>query len=221
MVKVLLEVLGGSHAYGLATPDSDYDLRYVTQAPTSDLLRLTPQGGKATQSKSDLGDATSWELGHFLKLAVKSNPTVLEVFHCPNFVVRPTEDYALRFLFPHVWSSAAIRAACLGYATAQKERFAAYTDSRMHKLAYNWLRVCFQGARLLEEGVFPVNLVGTEIFEACRAYKAGHYHVAEVIETCFAMERRLQRAFDRNPDKKTNLDPVNAYLLERRKEYWA
>jgi Predicted nucleotidyltransferase. len=44
-------------------------------------------------------DNTSWEIGHFLHLATKCNPTILETFLAPVVETTPWGD-ELRALFP-------------------------------------------------------------------------------------------------------------------------
>jgi len=75
----ILKVLVGSHAHGLATAESDFDYRAVFVQPTSEILGL---GHKAQNNQWIEGDIdnTSYEIGHFLFLATKSNPTILEGF---------------------------------------------------------------------------------------------------------------------------------------------
>ena len=72
---LLLECRSGSHAYGLATPGSDEDFRGVFLLPYDRLLGLeyTPQLADATNDRS------YYELGRFVELLAKANPTALEL----------------------------------------------------------------------------------------------------------------------------------------------
>ena len=72
---LLLECRSGSHAYGLATPESDEDFRGVFLLPYDRLLGLeyTPQLADATNDRS------YYELGRFVELLAKANPTALEL----------------------------------------------------------------------------------------------------------------------------------------------
>ncbi|EWM14042.1 DNA polymerase beta superfamily protein [Kutzneria sp. 744] len=72
----VLSVVVGSHAYGLDTDESDVDRRGVYVPPT----RLFWAFEKPpTSVDGPEQERVSWEVEHFLSLALKANPTVLEV----------------------------------------------------------------------------------------------------------------------------------------------
>ena len=115
----------GSHAHGLAIETSDYDYRGVFVAPTRDFFSL---GGKPVDTnwiEGEKEDDTSWEIGHFLKLAIHSNPSILEVFVAPVVESTP-EGEQLRALFPYVWSSKKVYNSFLGYSKNQQKKMLEY-----------------------------------------------------------------------------------------------
>ena len=72
----ILMVPGGSYAYGLATEDSDLDFRGVfTEDP--ELFWGVGHGRETIEQKDP--DVVVHELGKFCRLALKGNPSVLEV----------------------------------------------------------------------------------------------------------------------------------------------
>lgn len=75
----ILKVITGSHAYGLARPDSDTDYRGVYVADKGAILAPF----NAPQSQRGEGDDTSYELRHFVKMAAQANPNVLEMLFVP------------------------------------------------------------------------------------------------------------------------------------------
>ncbi len=75
MTTVLLTVVG-SHAYGLAGPESDVDLRGVYVPPTAAFWRFAKP---PTSVDGPEPERLDWEVEHFCALALKANPTVLEV----------------------------------------------------------------------------------------------------------------------------------------------
>lgn len=233
--NTILRVLVGSRAHGLHTEESDYDWRGVFVTPTQEILKL---GGTTTQTSWIEGkeDDTSWEIGKFLFMATKCNPTILEVFKSPDGgamayggdrlpyskeTVRAMElSKELRALFPHVWNSKAVMDAFIGYGLNQRKKFLENKDVRPHKYAVAYLRTLYMAEQLLLTGDFPINMADTPIFDTLLRWKNKDYQVGEVIQLTHEWEARVRRAFERNPDKKTNIEPVNEFLLDIRKEFW-
>ena len=104
---MILEAVIGSHAYGLATPESDVDRRGVFVAPTSAfwLLEKPP-----TSVEGPSPEQLSWEVEHFCKLGLKSNPTVLETLVSPLVEISTPIGEELRDLLPAFLSRYAVRA---------------------------------------------------------------------------------------------------------------
>ena len=49
-VKILLAVESGSRAWGFASPDSDYDVRFIYMHKTEEYLRIDTSSGSSTKS---------------------------------------------------------------------------------------------------------------------------------------------------------------------------
>jgi hypothetical protein len=60
----------------------------------------------------------------------------------------------------------------------------------------------------------------TPVFDHLKRFKNGDYEVGEVIQECFKWETEVLKAYKANPNKKTNIEPVNEFLLKLRKENW-
>lgn len=82
-VKVLLAVESGSRAWGFASPDSDFDVRFIYARPRDCYLRL--QGGRdVIETPIDgVWDVNGWDLDKALRLLRKSNPTLFEWINSP------------------------------------------------------------------------------------------------------------------------------------------
>ncbi|MFE9374350.1 DNA polymerase beta superfamily protein [Streptomyces sp. NPDC006711] len=70
----------GSRAFGLATEDSDTDVRGIYLAPTPLFWRFDKP---PTHVEGPADEQFSWELERFCDLALHSNPNVLECLHSP------------------------------------------------------------------------------------------------------------------------------------------
>jgi uncharacterized protein len=82
--------VGGSHLYGYATEQSDYDLYGMHLVPTRDLLTLAemPQTveWKAVDACADVDGATH-DMRKYLSLLLKGNGNYLEVLYASNVIV--------------------------------------------------------------------------------------------------------------------------------------
>lgn len=231
----ILKVIVGSVAHGLANENSDIDYRGVFIVPTSDLLKIGPHINQTSWIEAKVDD-TSWEIGKFLFLATKCNPTILETFLSPfanefleNFKPLPVQEEVfphlkygpeLRALFPYVWNSDGVKNAFIGYGLNQRKKFFDNQDNRAPKYATAYLRTLYNAKELLSTGTFTVNVGESEIGPLLKRFKAGEYEIGEVIQACFDMETRVLRAYKANPNKQTNMEPINEFLLKIRKEFW-
>lgn len=217
-MKTILKTIVGSQAHGLANTDSDFDYRGVFVVPTSEILKLHGSVSHTSWLEGKEDD-TSWEIGKFLLMAVKSNPTVLETFLAP--VVEFGEwSEKVRQIFPHVWNSNDVKNAFIGYGLNQRKKFFENKDGRQAKYACAYLRVLFNAWQILSMGTFSVCLLNTPVFDACKKFKLGNFEIGEVIQLTHEWQEKVEDAFADNPDKKSNLEPVNELLLEIRKQNW-
>lgn len=94
-VRILLAVESGSRAWGFASPDSDYDVRFIYVRPKNDYLRLEPLRDVIELPLNEVLDVNGWDLQKTLQLLYKSNPTLFEWFSSP--IVYMETDFAGRF----------------------------------------------------------------------------------------------------------------------------
>jgi len=245
----LLRVLVGSKAHGLDTPESDTDYRGVFAAPTEDLLKLwAPKTLKGWVEGEDV-DSTSYELRHFLELAMTCNPSILEVFKAPvvdahgehfllwqggvpvdqkNGVLSMGNE--LRELFPCVWTAKKVALAFGGYAHNQQVKFLKLDQQRRWKFAVAYLRVLLQGIELLATGDFHVEVQryceGTETAKDwvwfLREVKAGAVASGAVLTVAERLNGQMDALAVSGPFKDHAQDeaPVNEFLLRVRGQLW-
>lgn len=84
-VKVLLACESGSRAWGFASDDSDYDVRFIYIHPTEWYLTVDLEDKRDVIETPIEGvwDINGWELRKALKLFSKSNPPLLEWLQSP------------------------------------------------------------------------------------------------------------------------------------------
>ncbi|WP_284464285.1 nucleotidyltransferase domain-containing protein [Chryseobacterium sp.] len=77
---ILFETISGSRAFGLATENSDTDIRGVYYLPKENFFGLN----YIPQISNETNDITYYEIGRFVELLQKNNPNILEVLASPE-----------------------------------------------------------------------------------------------------------------------------------------
>jgi len=95
-IRILLAVESGSRAWGFASPDSDYDVRFIYVRPAREYLRLDAVRDVIEKPISDLLDINGWDINKTLRLLYRSNPTLFEWVSSP--VVYLDRDFRERML---------------------------------------------------------------------------------------------------------------------------
>lgn len=217
--KLILKVLIGSRAHGLHNLDSDMDYRGVYVYPTQDILSLdyVYKGSSWIHGKED---QTLYELGHFLHLAMKCNPTILEIFMAP---VEEADviGKALQDLFPYVWNPADAFNAFTGYSKNQQKKMLDKKDGRERKFAVAYLRTLWNLYDLLTTGRFSLEVTDQDFKQELLdiKYGSGKLDAGYIINRAEELEERARTVLPmclHKPDQKK----VNDFLLYVRKEYW-
>jgi uncharacterized protein len=82
-VKVLFACESGSRGWGFASPDSDYDVRFIYVNRLSWYLTVEPGRDVIEEPISGDLDVNGWDLRKTLQLLRQSNPTLLEWLRSP------------------------------------------------------------------------------------------------------------------------------------------
>jgi RNA ligase len=159
---VILSGIVGSTAYGLDRPGSDVDRAAVFVAPTVDVAGLS-WGPKAESVVTTGPDVTMHEIGKFCRLALRCNPSVLELLHLPEYETSTVEGIALAVVRRGAFlSTRAVRAAYGGYADGQAKYIGA-DPAKNAKRARHLLRLLRQGRELLATGALTVRIPAHEL----------------------------------------------------------
>ena len=86
-IRILLAVESGSRAWGFASPDSDYDVRFIYIRQKEDYLKLEAVRDVIELPIDEVLDINGWDLQKTLRLLYKSNPTLFEWFSSPIIYV--------------------------------------------------------------------------------------------------------------------------------------
>lgn len=91
-VKILHCIESGSRAWGFASPDSDYDVRFFYVRPKEFYLRLDKTRDVIEWQLDDTLDINGWDISKALQLLHKSNPTLFE-WNASPIVYQTTEEW--------------------------------------------------------------------------------------------------------------------------------
>jgi len=133
-VEILFACESGSRAWRFASPDSDYDVRFIYAGTLNDYLTIGRTRDVIERPIEDELDVNGWDVRKALALLRSSNPTVLEWLHSP-VIYRANDSFlesmmALamsamrpRSLYHHYLSMARndwLKRLCSGQATAKR-----------------------------------------------------------------------------------------------------
>ena len=88
-VRVLYAVESGSRAWGMASADSDYDVRFIYARPRDWYLCIDPDSRPdtldegITATEDGVLDCSGWDVRKALRLLSRSNGAILEWLHSP------------------------------------------------------------------------------------------------------------------------------------------
>ncbi|MEZ5323861.1 MAG: nucleotidyltransferase domain-containing protein [Verrucomicrobiales bacterium] len=115
--RVLYACESGSRAWGFASDDSDYDVRFIYVHRPEWYLSVRSRPDSVTFFASDMLDLAGWDLRKALGLFGRSNGALLEWLHSPiRYVEHPDLMPLWRALVPDVLNPRALAAHYLGMA---------------------------------------------------------------------------------------------------------
>ncbi|MCX8138075.1 MAG: nucleotidyltransferase domain-containing protein [Thermogemmata sp.] len=207
----------GSHAYGLATEDSDTDLRGIYLPPARwhwSLWKLPEQLEYASETQ----DEVYWELEKFLKLALKANPNVLETLWTPRVLYADPVAQRLREI-RQAFLSRYLYRTYSGYVLSQFRLMAkayARTGTWKSKHAMHLIRLLYSGIDALRCGQIRVDV--SEHREELLAIKAGLLTWEEVHQKALALNQQFQEAYQqtRLPEQ-PDYQQVDQFLIWARR----
>lgn len=223
----ILKTIVGSQAHGLAEPGSDFDYRGVYVVPTSEILSLGYKSKGAHWLEGETEDNTAYEIGHFLQLAVHSNPSVLEVFKAPEVGLVEHDGLKsyhllggeLQNLFPYVWEPKQAYNAFVGYGLNQRKKMLDNHLGRTNKYATAYLRTLWNLISLLKTGDFSLEVTNLEFKADLLEIRKGEWDIGSIINRANELTEVAKKVLIK-AENTQNLDKVNEFLLKVRREFW-
>ena len=136
-VRVLYACESGSRAWGFASTDSDFDVRFIYVPRQDWYLRVDEPRDVIERPLTDELDISGWELRKTLKLLRNSNPTLLEWLGSPLvYRAEPGAVESLRALALNFYSARAARHHYLSMAKKNHRDFLQGEQVRFKKYLY-------------------------------------------------------------------------------------
>jgi predicted nucleotidyltransferase len=120
-VTILFACESGSRAWGFASPDSDYDVRFIYAQPRNNYLSIRERNDTIELPVNEVLDVNGWDIRKALQLFLKSNAPLYEWLQSP-IVYKAESDFstALKELMPAYFSH---RAGCHHYLSIVRNTF--------------------------------------------------------------------------------------------------
>ena len=153
-VRILHCVESGSRAWGFASPDSDYDVRFIYVRPREYYLRLDKTRDVIEWQLDNTLDINGWDIRKALMLLHKSNPTFFEWNNSPIIYKTTDEWQKIDAVINHYFAA---KPGLYHYLNIAKRNYREYLKSdivRLKKYFYV-LRPLLACKWILEEGTPP------------------------------------------------------------------
>lgn len=163
-IRILHAVESGSRSWGFASPDSDYDVRFIYVRPAEYYLRLQEEKDFISGELNEVLDVAGWDLSRVLKYAHKSNAAVFEWSASPA-VYRTTETWAgIRDVIQGYFSAKS----CMYhyYGTARKNALEHLQGERVSYKKYFYVLRPLLSCRWIEERSCPPPVLFSALQEA-------------------------------------------------------
>jgi hypothetical protein len=152
-VNILFACESGSRAWGFASPDSDYDVRFIYTKPLDWYLSVSEKKDTIDIMDGDF-DAVGWEFKKQLKLLMKSNVPALEHLFSP--ILYKGDDYFINEMRAIGLECFSPIASMFHYLSMSK-KYAEKINSNTIKLKdlFYALRTSLAGKWILENNTLP------------------------------------------------------------------
>ncbi len=154
-VRILYSVESGSRAWGFASEDSDFDVRFLYLRPVESYLSIAPTREVIERPIADDLDISGWDMQKALGLFQRSNPSILEWLHSPIVYSERFQTSARILSLEPAYVT--LRSSLFHYINLAKGQFNHYLRGEIVpvKKYFYALRPVFACSWLLEHGTFP------------------------------------------------------------------
>lgn len=153
-IEIIYAVESGSRAWGFASPDSDFDIRFIYKSDLKYYLSLWEKSDTIEFLTNENLDGSGWDLRKTLLLLSKSNVSLLEWLYSPIIyfetpqIVDTLRNFAQKCFSP---------IACIHHYLSMSKNFTELCEQEHVKLkSYLYaLRTALAGKWIVEQNSFP------------------------------------------------------------------
>ena len=201
-VRVLHAVESGSRAWGLASPDSDYDVRFVYVRPMEYYLRLNPGKDFIDWELDETLDINGWDLCKVLQHFHKSNAVMYEWANSPVVYHTTTEwEHVREIVTPYFSCKSAMYHY---YGTANKNYLEYLTEDRVRYKKYFYVLRPLLACRWIEQKACPPPVLFQELADEMLAPE-----LKDVVRSLLEAKMQMPES-----EKAPRIDTLNAYIVK-------
>ena len=164
-VRILHCVESGSRAWGFASPDSDFDVRFIYVRSKDFYLRLDKTRDVIEWQLDDVLDINGWDLQKALGLLHKSNPTLFEWNNSPIVYKTTPEWKEISDIISHYFQQ---KSGLYHYLSTAKSNYREYLHGETVRLKkYFYVLRPILACRWILEKQTPPPMLFTNLAKAC------------------------------------------------------
>jgi len=221
-MTTILKALVGSRAHGLHRDDSDWDWRGIYVQPTREILSMG-HSARSIQWLEGKEDFTNYEIGHFLMLATKANPSVLELLRSPKTdlpeVYGRVWGKEIQDLLPYLYDPEQAFNAFNGYSLNQRKKLLDDKDGRKWKYALAYIRTLYCLIDLLISGEFSLEVTSEARRGVLSSIRDGKRSPGEILDLANDLTASAKQYLSTATNRQ-DLGRVNDFLLDVRRCFW-
>lgn len=206
-VKILHAVESGSRSWGFASPDSDYDVRFVYMRDLPYYLGLQEKKDFINWELNETLDISGWDLSRVLQYLHKSNATVFEWANSP-VLYRSTKMWdEVKALMGEYFSCKS----CMYhyYGTARKNNEAFLQEEQVKYKKYFYVLRPLMACKWIEQKKTPPPMLFSELLDAVLEEE-----LQPQMQSLLKQKAQMMEA-----EKGARLEPLHDYIEQNLKRY--
>jgi len=206
-IKILYAVESGSRAWGFASPDSDYDVRFIYVRPKDYYLGLEPKRDFIDWELNETLDINGWDIAKALQHFHKSNATVFEWANSPMVYYTTPEWRELAGLAEKYFSCKVVMYHY--YGTARKNYLEHLTEETVKYKKYFYVLRPLLACKWIEEKACPPPVLFQKLIDGVLEEQ-----LKPVVEKLVETKMQMKEA-----EKGVRIETLHAYI-EQKLEYY-